>query len=322
VRQHGTEQSARRRQRGVALITAVLIVALATILAVNVAFRGMLDQRRSATLFSLDQAFQIALGAEAWAADILRRDLQQSQTDHLNEAWAQPLPPLPIEGGIGTVQGRLEDMQGRFNLNNLVFQDGTTNPAAVKQFERILAFLGLETEWATTMADWIDEDTQPGFPNGAEDSVYLGQTPPHLTANMPVTRTSELLNLVGFGAERYAKLKPYVSALPVGTPLNVCTASGIVLDSLSESQQQFSLNPKYLAEQRKSLGCFPTLSDLQGTLGQANFDKIKNSLAESTSYFGATVWVTIGTTQFTLYSLLARESAGTVRPVLRSFGTE
>ena len=88
---------ARTRQRGVALITAVLIVALATILAINVTFRGMVDQRRSATLFALDTAYEIALGAEAWAADFLRKDAQESQTDYLGETWAKPLPPLPVD---------------------------------------------------------------------------------------------------------------------------------------------------------------------------------------------------------------------------------
>ena len=55
----------RGRQRGVALITAVLMVALATMLAVDVGFRGFLDQRRSGTLLAMDQALQVALGAEA-----------------------------------------------------------------------------------------------------------------------------------------------------------------------------------------------------------------------------------------------------------------
>jgi general secretion pathway protein K len=309
---------ARRTQRGVALITAVLMVALATILAVNVSFRGFLDQRRSATLFALDQGYEVALGAEAWAADFLQKDAQESQTDYLGEKWAQPLPPLPIEGG--TVAGRLEDLQGRFNLNNLVFPDGTTNPEAVKQLERILAVLEIEPTWASAMADWIDQDSQPGFPDGAEDSVYTNQNPPYLTANMPITRASEIMALVGFGAARYAKLKPYVTALPVGTPLNVCTAPGIVLDALSENTHEFGLNPQDLANRRKD-ACFPTLDDLRGSLGDANFEKLKNSLTESSNYFGATVWVTIGTTEFTLYSLLARGN-GTVRPYLRSFGTE
>jgi len=312
------DRPVRRRQRGVALITAVLMVALATMLAVDVGFRGFLDQRRTGTLFALDQAYEVALGAEAWAADFLKKDLQESQTDHLGEIWARPLPPLPIDGG--TVEGRLEDMQGRFNINSLVNADGTTNAAAVQRLERIFSVLEVEPAWASTIADWVDADTQPGFPDGAEDSVYTGQDPPHLTANMPVTRVSELMVLPGFGAERYAKVRPYLSALPVGTPLNVCTAPGIVLDALSEGSREFGLNPDDLANRRKD-ACFPSLEDLRGALGDAAYDEVKNSLTESSSYFRATVWVTIGTTQFTLYSLLAR-SPGSVRPALRSFGSE
>jgi general secretion pathway protein K len=309
----------RKRQRGVALITAVLMVALATILAVNVIYRGMLDQRRAGTLFALDQAFEVALGAEAWAADVLQRDQQQSQGDNYAENWAKPLPPLPVEGG--TVSGRLTDLQGRFNLNSLVFADGTTNPDAVQRLARILVSLDLEPGWASTMADWIDEDTQPGFPDGAEDTVYTGQNPPYLAANMPITRASELLSMPGFGPERYAKLKPFVTALPVGTALNVCTAPGIVLDALSENVREFGLDPEDLAKRREA-GCFPTLNDLRGALGDADYNKVKDSISESSNYFGATVWVTIGTTDFTLYSLLVRGQGGLVRPQLRSIGTE
>ena len=314
-----TNRRAPARQRGIALITAVLMVALATMLAVGVVYRGVLDQRRTATMFAMDQAWEIALGAEAWAADFLQRDLQQSQGDNLSETWAQPLPPLPVEGG--SVAGRLVDLQGRFNLNNLVFADGTPNPDTIAQFSRILVALDIEPTWASIMADWIDLDTQPGFPDGAEDNVYLGQAPPYLAANMPITRASEILALPGFGAERWAKLKPYVTALPVGTTLNVCTAPGIVLDSLSEGVIEFGRSADELAK-RRSDGCFPSLNDLRGALGDTDYDKLKDSLSESSSYFGATVWVTIGTTDFTLYSLLVRGQGGLVRPQLRSFGTE
>ncbi len=273
---------------------------------------------RTGTLFALDQGYQVALGAEAWAADFLKKDLQDSQTDHLGETWARPLPPLPIDGG--TVEGRLEDLQGRFNLNNLVNADGTTNPVAVQQLERMLAMLQIETRWAMMMADWIDQDTQPGFPDGAEDSVYTGLTPPHLTANMPITRSSELLVMPGFGPDRYRRLSPYVTALPVGTALNVCTAPGVVLDALSTESREFSLNPDDLVRRRES-ACFPTLQDLRGALGDAAFTELQDSLTESSGFFRASVWVTIGTTQFTLYSLLARGSGG-IRPLLRSFGSE
>jgi general secretion pathway protein K len=307
------------RQRGVALITAVLIVALGTILAINVAFRGFLDQRRAAAIHGFDQGFQVALGAEAWAADFLVKDQQESKTDHLAEIWARPLPPLPIDGG--SLQGRLEDMQGLFNLNSLVNGDGTGNEEAIARLSRILAALGLETTWATTMADWVDRDTQESFPDGAEDPEYSGLEQPHLTPNQPITRPSELLGLNGFGAERYAKLRPYVTALPVGTRLNVCTAPGIVLDALGENTQEFGLDSRVLTDRRKE-GCFPTLEDLRGSLGQQEYDKVKDLLTESSAFFRSTVVVDIGTTQFTLYSLLARGQGGSVRPILRSTGSD
>ncbi len=309
----------RPRERGVALITAVLMVALATILAVNVGFRGYLEQRRSMTLFALDQGYEVGLGAEAWAADILRADKRDTKTDHAAEIWATPIPPLPIDGG--ELEGHLEDMQGRFNLNSLLGQDGKVNEAAVTQLERILEALDLETRWARFIADWIDADTNPGFPEGAEDGVYTGQSPPYRTPNMPITRISELLSLPEFGLARYQTLAPYVSALPVGTPLNVCTASGIVIDALSEGVKSFSTDTKHLTDMRSDK-CFPNLSDLRAALGQAAFDEMKDRLSEQSSYFEATVWVTIGTTQFTLYSLLYRSEQGFVRPVLRSFGSD
>ena len=215
-----------------------------------------------------------------------------------------------------------EDEQGKFNLNNLRRPDGTTNEDAVAQLERILAMLEIEPTWAAAIADWIDPDAEPGFPDGAEDSVYTSLTPPHRAANLTITRVSELLVLNGFGPERYAKLAPHVTALPVGTALNVCTASGEVLDSLKENDREFSVNAEDLAK-RRTERCFPDLNDVQGWIADpAIWAQMQNSLTESSKWFRANVWVTIGTTQFTLYSLLQREGQGPVRTILRSFGSD
>ena len=236
MRTGGSLPTAPARQRGVALITAVLIVALATILAINVTFRGMVDQRRSANLFALDTGYEVALGAEAWAADFLRKDAQESQTDHLGETWAKPLPPLPSAKASVSSKAGSKTCRAASTSTVSSSRDGTTNPKAVKQLERTPRMRGIEIEptWAAAIADWVDADVQPGFPDGAEDSTYTGQDPPHLAANMPITRVSELMVLPGFGVERFRKLQPYITALPVGTKLNVCTAPGEVLDSLSE----------------------------------------------------------------------------------------
>lgn len=313
-----------KKQRGVALIMAVLIVALATILAVNVGFKGFMDQRRIATRYALDQGFQVAVGAEAWAADTLRRDgLQKSKTDDTTEEWAMPIPPIPIEGG--EVSGYLEDMQGRFNINNLVVREGDRfmpDKAAIERFQRLLELLEMEPKWAGVIADWIDSDGQAEFPDGAEDSVYTGQMIPYRTAEMPITRVSELLALADFGLDRYRRLEPYITALPVGTPINICTASAQVLDSLVPGMQEFTLGKDTTADIRKER-CYPDLNEFKSRDPTLVTELINTKVIdEQSDYFRSTVWVTIGTTQFTLYSLLYRaDGTNLVRPILRSFGT-
>jgi general secretion pathway protein K len=318
------------RQKGVALITAVLIGALATILAVQVGFDGYLDQRRSATAFALDQGFEVALGAEAWSADILALDAKQGgkgpKTDDFTEAWATPIPPIPIDAG--EVQGQLEDMQGRFNLNSLIKLDPDANqfvkdPAAAKRFEHLLELINLDTKWASVIVDWIDPDDQTDGTNGAEDSTYSSLTPAYRTPNMPITRSSELLAIAGFNLDLYRKLEPFVTALPIGTTINLCTAPLEVIDSLTaKGKQQFS-TAKQTIGQTRTQRCFPTVADFKAALS----DDEKNELFgdhpvvdQNSSYFRASIWVTIGTTQFTLYSLLKRDN-NLVRPILRSFGT-
>jgi general secretion pathway protein K len=316
--------SSRRRQRGIALITAVLVVALATILAVNVGFKGYLDQRRSATVFALDQGFEVAMGGEAWAADSLRRDrLQGSRTDDFTEEWATPIPPIPIEGG--EFEGVLEDMQGRFNLNSLVMLEGgqhKVDQKAVDRFARLLEILELEPKWAKFIADWIDTDIDAGFPDGAEDPTYTGLTPPYRTANMPITRTSELLAISEFGLERYQRLEPFVTALPLGTPINLCTAAPELLDALVEGQRQFTQGRDSVMELRKQR-CHPNKQEFEQPLNNDAKEELiqGNVVDEKSSYFRATIWVTIGTTQYTLYSLLYRGNTNLVRPILRSHGT-
>lgn len=309
-----------RRQRGVALITAVLIVALATILATQIGFDSVVEQRRSGAVLMLDQAFLVGLGAEAWAASYLKSDAENSKQDHYAERWATPIPPIPIDGG--QVEGLVEDLQGRFNLNNLITSEGVVNPEGLRQFRNLLTALELEPKWADILADWLDVDTQPAFPDGAEDTVYTSQTPPFRAANGPITSVSELLVLPEFGLERYLRLKPYVAALPIGTKINLCTAPGVVIDALSDGTREFGIDEKALARSRAD-HCFPTVNDLKGGMQGPDFDRIANYVGETTAYFRVTAFVTIGTSQMSLYSLLHRDgTTHLVRPVMRSFGTE
>jgi general secretion pathway protein K len=322
----------RRRQRGVALIIALILVALAAILATKLSFDGWLERRRTIGVIAVEQAFHFGMGAEALAADVLSQSQQTGkQQDTLAQPWAQPTQPLPItpesdpEGEpIGVLQGAIEDMQGRFNLNNLahvILVNGAQqqDPQPLAQFQRLLVSVGLEAKWAGIARDWIDADDQPGNPDGAEDAVYTSQTPPYRTGNWPMTSPSELMNMPGFGADRYRKIAPYVTALPTATAqINICTAPGPVLESLADNLSG-EYSPEVLANGRKT-GCFPDIPTLNNVLG-ASAPALAKVFADHSQYFRLTTRVTLGTTEFTLYSLLLRGNGGKVTPLLRSFGT-
>jgi general secretion pathway protein K len=315
-------QGPERHQRGVALLIALVLMALVTIIIYDVWFSGAMEQRRTFAVLSLERGLQYGIGAESFVAKILQDDAANSQQDTPAEGWAQHLPPYEVDGG--QIDGSVEDMQGRFNLNNLADPaTGGVNQDAVDQFSRLLQLVGLETKWAGLAADWVDADLNPGFPDGAEDSVYTTQTPPYLPPNGPITSTSELLALPGFGIERFHRLEPFVAALPIGTTVNLCTAPGEVLDSFGVGFRQFSLDPVQLANARTAK-CFPATADFQAALPPTDWARIQaksnKGISESSHYFRMTATVTIGTAQFTLYSLLYRDTAQ-VRPILRSWGS-
>jgi general secretion pathway protein K len=328
----GSRLKSRRGQRGVALIIALILVALATILATKLSFDSWIEQRRTVGVLAAEQALHFAMGAEALAGDVLSQ--QSGQQVSLDQPWAQATQAMPLtpendpEGEpFGTLQGVLEDMGGRFNLNNLarVTRDtGLPDPQPLEQFQRLLKSVGIDQKWAGIARDWIDADDQPGNPDGAEDSVYTSQTPPYRTANWLMATPTELLNMPGFGADNYKRIAPYVTALPTVVALiNVCTAPDLVLESLAPSLSgEYHGNPQVLVAGRKT-GCFPDIATLTNTMGAANFSTMggANVVAVTSSYFRLTTRVTLGTTDFTLYSLLSRGQGGKVTPLLRTFGT-
>ncbi|MGB4875960.1 MAG: type II secretion system minor pseudopilin GspK [Candidatus Competibacter sp.] len=106
-----------RSQTGVALITVLLIVFLASVTATSLAALQQIAIRRSTVLQHQQQARLYTLAIEQWAVLVLARDSQQNETDHLHEEWANASSALPVTEGVLSAQ--LRDLQGCFNLNNL-----------------------------------------------------------------------------------------------------------------------------------------------------------------------------------------------------------
>lgn len=302
-----------RRSRGVALITAMLITALATLVATNLAWDSALDVRRTMTLLNRDQAIQVALGAESWVITILHQDLEDSETDHLGEIWATELPGLPIEGG--EVFGEIQDLQGRFNVNNLIDNDGEVETESLEQFRRLLLALGLDQRFAGILGDWMDTDQDPEFPDGAEDAIYTGMIPPYRSPNRTITSVSELAALEGMDKATFDVLAPHITALPGRTNINVNTATGPVLQSLDENMSPSDVES--LLQEREGGG----FADVQAAFSSLVTPEVLNQLDESTTFFQLKVVVRIDTVRVTLYSVLMRGPRGDVTPIVRSFGT-
>ncbi|HXO65878.1 MAG TPA: type II secretion system minor pseudopilin GspK [Steroidobacteraceae bacterium] len=306
-------------QRGIALLVAILLVALGTILAAAIGYENAMTARRGAATYAFDQALLVQQGAEALAAYGLRA-AQRSDPQHTYAAqgWGNPLGPLEIVPGV-MLTAQLEDMQGRFNLNNLVREDGTPDPVQLAAFEQLLLMLGLEPKWAGFMVDWIDRDIVPSQPDGAEDSFYMGQSPPYRTPNRYITSESELLALPGFGRDRYARLAPYVTALPYGTKLNICSASAVVLDAYLGHVDFGSDSTGLSGNRANANGCFPTPSEYQAAFQGNTWGRVNPLLQQTSMYFRLGSVIAIGSAEFNLYSLLLQDPTGAVRPIMRSF---
>jgi general secretion pathway protein K len=288
-------------QHGVALITALLVVALATLTAVAMTTRQQLDIRRTANVLNGEQAYLYALGAESWVKRILLRDAKHNQIDSFNDVWAMPLPPLPIPGG--TVQGQIEDLQGRFNLNNLL-ENGQASLNDIRVFQRLLRVLELPPELAQVIVDWIDNDLEAQIPHGAEDNTYLAKTPAYRTSNTLFSSPTEIRLLAGFDQETCQKLLPYLSTLPTRTQINVNTAPLPILMALAEGMSDSDASTLIADREKKP---FESTQDFIIHNALAGLKIETTHISVSSAYFLLNAEVEIERARAQLNSLLYRE---------------
>ncbi len=312
-----------QQQKGVALVTALLVVSIAVMLAAELIDQLHFDTRRTENIIHNEQSYLYNLAAENFAMRGLREDLNQSKYDSLDEDWAVELPPMPVEGG--SVAGRLVDLQSRFNLNNLSPELNKDHARAEQQFRRLLQILQIDPGLSDAVIDWLDkgDDTVP-TPYGAEYDYYIGLVKPYRTANHLMVSASELRLVKGFneqnanGENIFELLVKYVVALPQVTAINVNTASAVVLESLSDdiTEQDAETIIEYVGADPENdmdeARAFETINDFQNymknDLKKPNFTT--DGMSVSSEYFQLISFAQIGRGQIKLYSTILRTSAG------------
>ena len=302
------------RQGGVALITVLVVIFLATLTASQLAWQQQLSIRRSTLLHHQQQARLYVLGAEQWTVQVLARDHSRSRTDHLNEAWAKLTPVLPVTGG--SVSGKLADLQGRFNLNNLL-QDGEIDQQQLATLQRLLELLDLDTGLALALADWLDEDQQMRFPDGAEDSDYMLAEPGYLAADRSLQSISELRLIKGIDEQVFAQLQPYVSVLPAPSAININTAPAVVLAALDDE-----LSLEFVATLNTDTEAFADVDSFLRRLAVAEVALTGDNLTVTSDYFLLRAVAQVGTARARLESVLRRGRNGHSAVLIRSFASE
>lgn len=301
----------RTKNKGVALISALIVVALATTAAATLTASQQLGLRRAENLIGRDQAWQYLVAAEEWVGMLLRRDAEETQTDHLDEPWAQSLPPLPVDGG--SLSGQLTDLTGLLNLNEVVTGDGKVSTVHQERLRRLLQALELPTELLDPLVDWIDGNDEPFSPAGAEDTYYLGLEKPYRTANRPLASTSELLLLRGIDVETFDKLSPFVSTLQETVPINVNTAPLEILMALGLERA----DAEAVVETRP----FDKIEDFNQMDVVKKAQVSPDGLVVNSTFFLLKAQANIGRASIRQYSTLRRDE-GKITIVSRSLGTQ
>ena len=301
-----------KNQQGIALITILVMVALATILAATIAKKQSNTAENTAYLIRQDQSLLYAKSAEAFFSELLVQDAQDSaQVDHLGETWAKPMPAFPVEDGY--ISGELQDESGKFNLNNLVKADGTPDENVQKWFEKLLVRVGLPAELSQAVIDWQDPDDQPTGAMGAESSYYQGLQPPYLAPNTQFHSIEELKRVRGFEGKNFDLIKPYISALPTtqSTKININTAPALVLASIDEKLDQHAIEEQLKAKSAK-MEYFNSANDLWSLDAFKNIDpdnkqRVMSLLDVKSNYFQAHIEVLLSERKRQFSSSLMRK---------------
>lgn len=273
-------------QRGIAIITVLLALALAALICSEVVVRVYYSLNRSTSLFDLQQAEQYALGGEAWARQLLAEDynngkVNRAQLDHLEEAWAATGLKRSVDGAEIAVE--INDLHACFNLNNLIDEEGGINGDNVALFGNMLNFLGLPVHYADFAARWASYDDD-------SEGRYNTDEYPYYAADTAFGSVQELMLLRDMLLTEYERLLPFVCVLPQATAININTAPEPVLASFFKGKNASQRLQQFLSR-RQQQRFFQNVQDFYNIAGDESAG-LEEALTVSSNYFRVQVQVT------------------------------
>ena len=291
----------RHQSRGAALVIAMLLTALGAAVAVQmiVPLSGWMEREYRAR--DMQASYTLADAASSWAITVLAADLRLGPIDHYGELWATPLPPTPVEGG--TIEGRITDLQSRFNLNNLAPR-GVKSPANVTLAKALFTQAGVPINLVDTLADAIDRDELTD--DGQSERQRYGRS----LRNAPLTRVADLLEVPGFTDAFVRSLAAAIIVLPEASPINANTASRSLIASAFPAASTDVIDKALL---RRSQQPFSAAGDLATLLQQPTLEGV---FSANSQYFAVDAVIRFERAAHRVQLQIARPPAA--RPVVIS----
>ncbi|MDH4235349.1 MAG: type II secretion system minor pseudopilin GspK [Gallionella sp.] len=308
------------RQRGVAVITALLLTTLAITIVASLFWQQQV-QVRSIENQRLQLQKQLVLrGALDWAGLILREDAKHSSVDNLDEPWATPLAETRLDQYVengraddaiadATLSGGISDAQARYNLTNLC-PDGTINPAEVAVFARLLGNVQLNPALAQATADLmaaaLNKSETAGHDNQPRDNQPRDNQPRPQPMNL--AHVDDLLAVPGFTPQMIGNLDGFVIFLPRATPVNVNTAPAEVLAAIID---ELSLPDAVTLVESRNTASFRNLKDFTHRLPGKSISETDINASVSSNFFLVNGKVRMNRASLDMQALIERTGPST-----------
>ena len=261
----------RRRERGAAVVMAILAVAVVATLVSGAFWQQNLLARQAENELAYAQTKWLFRGALDWIAVILREDARASPVDHLGEAWAVPLAETRLNENDGRdpawLSGEIRDEQAKFNLRNLAGPAGAS-PSEVEALGRLLALANLDASLAEPIAKRMLAAT------ATKDEGGPGR--------LGLASVDDLLGFEGIDAAAVERLRPLVTVLPQPTPVNANTAPAEVLAARIGN---LSLSDARRLTSSRDRAYFRDRADVLNRLGELKLAAGDAEIAVSTHFF-------------------------------------
>ena len=287
--------TSKKKQRGLALITVLMILAIMVTVATTMSGRLVLVLKRTEGIIFSQKSYWYGQGAAELGRMVLNEDFSDSKVTSLDQMWATPGMIFPLDNG--QITGQIKDLRSCFNVNSLIKPAKKSDSDVVlDQFETLFEAIGVDDYSAGIIVestrDWIDDDNDSENSQGAEDSFYQGLNVPYLAANNLLVEISELRAIQGVDKDIYKKIEPYLCAIPSEEQkINVNTVSvdqPEILYALFKASDDSSIADfKSLLEERPSSGWDSVDDFLDNSLFTVVevTDQMKKQLSVSSEYF-------------------------------------